>query len=95
MKQIAWDVFRIEEDECWRTTRRVDTVFYDENCDAQYVHKGLVDHDGYPPDIIVRNSQLHDELSYNGYDLYDYAYDTEQDVEKVEEMYMYPADAAL
>ena len=47
---IAWDVFGPDED---GTEILIDTVFYDANCDSQYVKKGLVDHDGYDPSIIV------------------------------------------
>ncbi len=32
----------------------LDTVFYDDKCDAEYVRRGLIDHDGYPSDITVR-----------------------------------------
>ena len=31
----------------------IDTVFYDSNCDAEYVKQSLVDHDGYDPRIEV------------------------------------------
>lgn len=32
----------------------IDTVFYDADCDAEYVRRGLIEHDGYPADIVVR-----------------------------------------
>ena len=32
----------------------IDTVFYDEDIDAEEVKEGLVDHDGYNPGIIVK-----------------------------------------
>lgn len=42
----AWDVIR--------NGKVIDTVFYDKSCDLWYVRKGLIEHDGYPCDIIVR-----------------------------------------
>lgn len=43
-----WNVYLEDEhgDE-----RLIDTVFYDSDCDADYVKRGLVDHDGYDPAI--------------------------------------------
>ncbi len=32
----------------------IDTVFYDDDCDAEYVRRGLIEHDGYDPRIVVR-----------------------------------------
>jgi hypothetical protein len=46
MKMQAWDVIR--------NGRVIDTVFYDADCELWYVRKGLIEHDGYPCDIIVR-----------------------------------------
>lgn len=31
----------------------IDTVFYDDDCDQDYVRRGLIEHDGYPSNIIV------------------------------------------
>ena len=31
----------------------VDTVFYTKDCDAEYVRKTLIEHDGYASSIIV------------------------------------------
>jgi hypothetical protein len=42
----AWDVIR--------NGRVIDTVFYDADCELWYVRKGLIEHDGYPVDIIVK-----------------------------------------
>ena len=42
----AWDVIR--------NGRVIDTVFYDADCELWYVRKGLIEHDGYPCDIIVK-----------------------------------------
>jgi hypothetical protein len=47
MAQInAWDVFL--DGKC------IDTVFFDSYCDADYVRRCLVDHDGYDSRIKVR-----------------------------------------
>lgn len=32
----------------------IDTVFYDRDCTAWYVRHGLINHDGYHPNITVR-----------------------------------------
>jgi hypothetical protein len=45
-KSIAWNVYR--------KGRLFDTVWFDENCDEWYVLRALIDHDGYPADITVR-----------------------------------------
>ena len=40
----------------WRVylgRKHIDTVFYDIYCDADYVKRTLVDHDGYNPSIRV------------------------------------------
>ena len=42
----AWDVIR--------NGRVIDTVFYDADCELWYVRKGLIEHDGYPCDMIVK-----------------------------------------
>lgn len=31
----------------------IDTVFYDDDCDADYVRRGLINHDGYDPRITI------------------------------------------
>lgn len=33
--------------------RWLDTVFYTHDCGAEYVKRTLVNHDGYPPGIVV------------------------------------------
>lgn len=33
--------------------RLIDTVFFNKGCDADYVRRSLIDHDGYPSDIKV------------------------------------------
>lgn len=42
----AWDIIR--------NGRIIDTVFYTKDCDLHYVRQSLINHDGYPVDIIVR-----------------------------------------
>ena len=32
----------------------IDTVFYTKNCDADYVRRSLIDHDGYDSGITVK-----------------------------------------
>ena len=32
----------------------VDTVFFDNDCDQQYVKQSLIDHDGFPSNIRVK-----------------------------------------
>ena len=41
----AWNVYR--------GSRLLTTVFYTADCDAEYVKRGLVDHDGFAPDIRI------------------------------------------
>ena len=45
MRSVAWDVYL--------NGREIDTVWYDPDCDAEYVKRTLVDHDGYHPGIVV------------------------------------------
>lgn len=45
MAHQAWDVYL--------NGRLIDTVFYDADCDADYVRRGLVNHDGYDSGITV------------------------------------------
>ena len=46
MTQRSWNVYI--------GSRWIDTVFYDINCDAEYVRTSLINHDGYPPNIVVK-----------------------------------------
>jgi len=41
----AWDVYHNEN--------LIDIVFFDDDCDEWYVKKALIEHDGYPLDILV------------------------------------------
>jgi len=46
----GWNVYLEDEhgvEEC------IDTVFYDDDCDEDYVRRGLVEHDGYDTHITV------------------------------------------
>ena len=45
----AWDV--ILEGEI------IDTVFYNNDCDADYIKQSLIDHDGYDPRIEVKEAE--------------------------------------
>jgi hypothetical protein len=45
---IGWDVFLGVE--------KLDTVFYNRSCTAQYVRETLINHDGLDPHIVVRRS---------------------------------------
>ena len=53
LEAVAWNVYI--------GRRLIDTVFYDADCDADYVRRGLVDHDGYDAGIRVcrRRSKRH------------------------------------
>ena len=93
MKQNAWDVIVKREEGGHIYTSVMDTVFFNESCGARYVYLSLVEHDGYPSEIIVRNSNLHDELC--GRDIYDYAYDENCDVDWLKAKYVYPYDADI
>ena len=46
---MAWDVIL--------NGKVVDTVWYTKDCDADYVRRSLVDHDGYDTNITVRRSK--------------------------------------
>jgi hypothetical protein len=46
MPSIAWNVYLNEN--------LIDTVFFTGDCDADYVYRALVDHDGYDSRIVVR-----------------------------------------
>lgn len=48
-KQIGWDVLVGD--------RVIDVVFYESECDEEYVRRTLIDHDGYPAGIRVRQSE--------------------------------------
>jgi len=37
---------------------KIDTVFFNQRCDAEYVKQSLINHDGCDPDIIVRRALL-------------------------------------
>lgn len=62
----AWNVYRPCENlrgGCHNRNRvsidgelctEINTVFYTDDCDEDYVRRSLIDHDGYPYDIIVR-----------------------------------------
>jgi hypothetical protein len=35
----------------------IDTVFYDKDCSQDYVRDGLINHDGYDSEIVVRRAR--------------------------------------
>jgi hypothetical protein len=45
MAHVAWQVYL--------NGRLIDIVYYNQTCDAEYVRKSLIDHDGYNPSIRV------------------------------------------
>jgi hypothetical protein len=45
---IAWDVYL--------NGKKIDTVFYTAECDAEYVRTTLINHDGYDARIVVRKA---------------------------------------
>lgn len=45
----AWNVYNSDDE-------LIDTVFYDDDCDEDYVLDGLIEHDGYPYDIYIRKA---------------------------------------
>ena len=46
MSAYAWDVYL--------QVKLIDTVWFDVDCDKEYVLRALIDHDGYSPAITVR-----------------------------------------
>ena len=48
MKAIPWDVIL--------NGRVIDTVWYNCDCDKDYVLRGLIEHDGYDPSIKIRKA---------------------------------------
>lgn len=52
MRQISWDVFIPAPRGSGLI--HIDTVFFNKDCDADYVKRSLIDHDGYRSDIVIR-----------------------------------------
>jgi len=50
MAHQAWNVYL--------HGRLIDTVFFSPACDADYVRRSLIDHDGYHPAITKRGRRL-------------------------------------
>jgi len=48
MRQTAWNVYL--------RGKLIDTVYYDPDCDADYVRDGLINHDGYDPGIKIQRA---------------------------------------
>ena len=36
----------------------IDSVYYDNDCDSDYVKRSLINHDGYHPNIAVRKAKV-------------------------------------
>jgi hypothetical protein len=49
MPSHAWNVYL--------HGRLIDTVFYTADCDADYVRRSLINHDGYDAGIVVRRKK--------------------------------------
>lgn len=50
MRQLGWKVYL--------NGKLIDVVFFDPDCDKEFVWESLVDHDGYDPRIkIVKDKQ--------------------------------------
>ncbi len=49
MKTKSWDIFL--------HGKKIDTVFYTEDCDSDYVRRSLIGHDGYNSEIVVRRGK--------------------------------------
>jgi hypothetical protein len=45
----GWDVYL--------NGKKIDTVFYTPDCDAEYVRTTLINHDGYNPSIVVKRAK--------------------------------------
>jgi len=43
---IGWNVYL--------NGKKIDTVYFTPGCDAEYVRKSLINHDGYNADIVVK-----------------------------------------
>ena len=51
MRQQAWNAFKPLAGERFKL---LDTIFFDPSMDAEDVKRALVEHDGFPANIIVR-----------------------------------------
>ena len=57
--QICWTVYqpyRYDNNGNPSACKILDEVFFNENCDQEYVKESLINHDGFPSDIIVEKS---------------------------------------
>ena len=45
VKKMAWDVYL--------NGKQIETVFFNDSCDKEYVLRSLIDHDGFPSDICI------------------------------------------
>ncbi len=49
--------------EVYLNGNHIDTVYYDDDCDAEYVRDGLISHDGYNPNIRIYRCRLNARTS--------------------------------
>jgi hypothetical protein len=49
----TWKVYKPWDGDNSGRLYYVDTVFYTADCDAEYVRKSLINHDGFSPNIVV------------------------------------------
>lgn len=56
MGTIAWKVM-LPSTKPGGRVKHINTVFYTEDCDADYVRTSLINHDGYDPRIEVRKEK--------------------------------------
>lgn len=53
----AWDIFDAPE-----SVHLLDTVFFDDDCEPDYVRRCLIEHDGFPNSIEIRHD---DKIAHN------------------------------
>ncbi|MCK9428673.1 MAG: hypothetical protein M0R17_01510 [Candidatus Omnitrophica bacterium] len=53
----TWDVYLNDEE--------IDTVFYNTDCDEDYIRHSLINHDGYDPSIVVKNRYKRKKKSWD------------------------------
>ena len=50
----AWNIYvRTESCHC----KLFDTVFFNKDCDKDYVRESLINHDNYPTNIVIRKAK--------------------------------------
>lgn len=87
---VPWDVFEISP----VGQRCIDTVYYNEGISAKEVYSGLVNHDGYPSSIVVRNNNLRKAIEMYG-SVNEFVYQNNLDYDDVMANYVHPEDRLL